>query len=237
MVKKVDLTGQRFGRLAVLSEAPARRKPNGARVLCWVCRCSCGTELEVRGESLRRGNTASCGCLKVEVARRPKLANTRHGMVGTPTYESWVSMLSRCRYIHKYPHHGGSGVKVCSQWEPRLGGSFEQFLADVGPRPDGMTLDRFPTNCGDYEPGNVRWATPEQQSNNQRSNVLVEYQGRRMTLAQAARASGIHSDTLGLRHRNGERGAQLFRPTAHTGRRAWKSRETEQSCAGSSPAA
>ena len=218
---KRELSDQQFGRLVVLKEAPARRKPNGVRVRCWLCKCSCGTELEVRGESLTNGNTASCGCLKREVARRPNLATTRHGMVGTPTYKSWAAMLSRCRHTQapQNRHHGGSGVKVCPQWEPQMGGSFEQFLADVGFRPVGTTLDRYPDICGNYEPGNVRWATLKQQASNMRSNVWVDYQGQRMTLAQAARASGIRSDTLGLRYRKGDRGGQLFRPTAHAERR------------------
>ena len=239
MPAKIDLTGAQFGRLVVLTEAPAKRKPSGARVRRWLCRCSCGTELEVRGESLMSGNTSSCGCLKAEIARRPNLASTRHGMVGTPTYSSWASMLSRCRHAHKPENrwHGGSGVKVCPQWDPKHGGSFENFFAAAGVRPEGTTLDRFPDEKGHYEPGNIRWATTEQQASNKRSNVWVEYQGQRLTLAQAARASGIHCDTLGLRHRKGERGARLFRPTAHTGRRAWKSQGTEPSCAGSSLAA
>jgi hypothetical protein len=225
MGSKISLSGRQFGRLLVLEEAAARRKPNGARVLRWICRCSCGKELEVMGESLRSGNTVSCGCFKTEVSRRPNLKNVRHGMVGTPTYSSWAAMLSRCRHVDapQNRHHGGSGITVCPQWEPRLGGSFEQFLEDVGLRPDGTTLDRYPDKTGNYEPGNVRWATPEQQFNNTRSNVLVEYKGQRMTLAQASRASGIHSDTLGLRYRKGERGERLFRTTEHTGRRAWKS--------------
>jgi hypothetical protein len=239
MPAKIDLTGAQFGRLVVLAEAPAKRKRSGARVRCWLCRCACGTELEVRGTSLRSGHTASCGCLRAESKCRPNLAATRHGMVGTPTYESWAGMLSRCRYADRPENrwHGGSGVKVCPQWDPKHGGSFENFFAVAGVRPEGTTLDRFPNKKGHYEPGNIRWATSEQQASNMRSNVWVEYQGQLLTLAQAGRASGIHSDTLGLRHKKGDRGAHLFRPTAHVGRRAWKSRGTEQSCAGSTPAA
>lgn len=237
-MRKQDLVGRQFGRLTVLMEARAQRKPRGTRVRCWLCECSCGEKLVVRGESLKSGNTRSCGCLKKETARQPNLAATRHGMVGTPTYESWAAMLSRCRRAcaPENRYHGGRGVKVCPQWDPQQGGSFQNFHADVGTRPQGMTLDRFPNASGDYEPGNVRWATPEQQSNNQSSNVWLTYQGRRLTLAQAARASGIHADTLGLRYRKGDRGDWLFRPTAHTGRRAWKVQGTEQSSAGSSSA-
>jgi hypothetical protein len=222
---KRDLSGQWFGRLLVLAEAPATRKPNGASVRRWDCRCLCGNETTVRGESLTGGNTRSCGCLKTEVARLPNQATTKHGMVNSATYSSWAAMLSRCRHREgqQNKYHGGQGVTVCSEWDPQKGGSFLQFLADAGERPEGTSLDRYPNPSGNYEPGNVRWATKSQQANNMRSNVWVEYEGRRLTLAQAARASGIHQDTLGLRYRNGDLGDRLFRKPQHTGRRAWKS--------------
>ena len=189
----------------------------------------------MRGESLTSGNTGSCGCWKRETAAKHGKRNRRHGMIDTPSYGSWASMLSRCRRVHapENRRHGGAGVTVCARWDPRAGGSFENFYADMGERLPGTTLDRFPDMTGNYEPGNTRWATPEQQSSNMRSNVLIEIDGEQVTMAEAARRSGIHSDTLGMRYGKGERGERLFRPTEHVGRRAWKSQGIGPSSVGS----
>lgn len=235
MGRSLDLTGAAFGRLLVLNEAAAVRQPSGKRQRRWRCLCSCGTETIVRGESLTIGNTRSCGCLKRDVSIQNGKRNRRHGMVGTPTYESWSAMLSRCRHVDapQNRHHGGAGVTVCARWDPRLGGSFENFLSDMGERPKGTTLDRFPDNRGNYNPSNTRWATPAQQAANMSSNVLIELDGEHVILSEAAKRVGLHRDTLGLRYRKGERGERLLRPAQHTGRRAWKSQETLPSSVGS----
>lgn len=83
-----------------------------------------------------------------------------------PAYSSWKSMRQRCTNPNAagYRYYGGRGIKVCARWL----NSFENFLADMGARPAGKSLDRFPNQNGDYEPGNCRWATKAQQSANQR---------------------------------------------------------------------
>lgn len=95
------------------------------------------------------------------------MARTTHGMSGTPTHKCWRSMLARCKGDH--PNYGGRGIKVCKRWL-----KFENFLADMGERPEGLTLDRYPDNDGDYKPSNCRWATPKEQTNNRRPSTVKE---------------------------------------------------------------
>lgn len=98
--------------------------------------------------------------------------NTTHGHTRaggkSPTYHSWQAMLRRCLNPTDpaYYHSGGSGVMVCDRWNPKAGGSFGNFLQDLGERPEGTALDRFPDPDGDYEPGNCRWATQAERNRN-----------------------------------------------------------------------
>jgi hypothetical protein len=116
-------------------------------------------------------------------------------------YRSWDNMRQRCNNPkhHYFPKYGGRGVKVCDRWLH----SFEAFLADMGPRPPGTTLDRFPDKNGNYEPANCRWATPAQQQRNTRYNVIIEFQGRRMCLMDWSKELGVSFDTLHARFRYG----------------------------------
>lgn len=151
----IDLTGQRFGRLAAI-------KPTGERkgtAFVWQCLCDCGKEHFVNSNNLRTGHVKSCGCL-----RKEKI--TIHGMWKTPVYTTWKQMIQRCENPKSptYKWYGGRGIKVCEQWH-----NFCDFFEDMGERPDGKTLDRWPDNDGNYEPGNCRWATPKEQQANSRT--------------------------------------------------------------------
>ncbi len=126
------------------------------------CICDCGTVKAVHYQPLRNGVTKSCGCIRVDRAI--------HGMWKSTEYRVWGGMKQRChnaRCVH-YSRYGGRGIKVCKRWRD----SFQAFLKDVGPRPSmDHSLDRFPDNDGDYKPGNVRWATREEQRANTRAVV------------------------------------------------------------------
>jgi hypothetical protein len=113
----------------------------------------------------------------------------RHGMSRTPENNCWRSMRQRCTdpHVASYKNYGGRGIKMCERWQE----SFENFYADVGPRPSpNYSIDRYPNKDGDYEPGNVRWATASEQQNNLRSNRIVHYRDREMTFTQASRLAG-----------------------------------------------
>ena len=161
-MKTIDLTGQRFGRLTVLH----RDGSTSCRHAAWKCQCDCGEVRTICGKHLRSGNTKSCGCLNRELLSEGLATThgmTRHGREAG-VYGSWRSMRERCQNSNAthYAYYGGRGVTVCERWE-----SFENFLADMGPRPEGLSLDRI-NNEGNYEPGNCRWATRKQQAHNRR---------------------------------------------------------------------
>lgn len=155
-----NITGLRFGRLVVLE--PRSRDRNGVR---WLCRCDCGQQPIIRGVDLTSGNTKSCGCLNRETRAS---RSTTHGQTYTAIWRSWVAMHQRCLNprTKDYKNYGGRGVTICDRWLHNFVTFRADILAAIGDRPPGMTLDRI-DNDGDYEPGNVRWATPKQQRANQ----------------------------------------------------------------------
>jgi hypothetical protein len=159
-MKLTDYSGRRFGLLLVVERAP-----NRGRWVQWRCRCDCGTEKIADAALLRTGHTQSCGCLRREVAtdRMLKHGHNRANKP-SPTYHSWSAMIARCTNpkSSKYPDYGGRGIRVCDRWM-----EFANFLADMGERPPGMTLDRE-DNDDDYRPGNCRWTDATTQANNRR---------------------------------------------------------------------
>jgi hypothetical protein len=156
--QSINESGHVYGRLTVL-ERDHTRGPQ-----YWQCACSCGSTKTVHIANLKSGRQQSCGCLNAERKRDNKYRLT-HGQSYTPEYAAWHNMIQRCtRPNHAaWKDYGGRGISVCDEWMA----SFEVFIAHVGPRPDGMSIDRI-NNDGNYEPGNVRWATKRTQSNNQR---------------------------------------------------------------------
>jgi len=162
-VQALDVAGQVFGRLSVL-----RRVANQKRHVRFECRCECGEVVEVRGAHLRFGKTKSCGCWNND-ARKGNTRGKTHGLSHTLIHHVWTSMIQRCHNLKQkhYSDYGGRGIKVDESWRGAEG--FQNFLDHVGPRPSAQhSLDRYPNNNGNYEPGNVRWATRSQQQKNRR---------------------------------------------------------------------
>ncbi|WP_328981757.1 hypothetical protein OG258_19885 [Streptomyces mirabilis] len=145
------MAGDRYHRLVVTEVVPGKVHSL----------CDCGTPHTIRRDHWGKA-VKSCGCLAKELI---SVRSTTHGMTKSPTYRTWVAMIQRCTNPGRsnYPYYGGRGITVCSRWR----NSFEAFLQDMGERPDGMTLDRVDTD-GSYEPGNCRWATKNEQAQNQR---------------------------------------------------------------------
>lgn len=141
----------------------------------------------------------SKGKRSAETRARIAVARTTHGKSGSPEYKSWEEMKYRCLSPSSanYPNYGGRGIKVCARWL-----SFENFLFDMGPRPNGTSIDRI-DNDGNYELGNCRWATVTQQRRNKRSNVFLSLNGETKCIGEWEKLLGAKRGSFWLRHKRG----------------------------------
>jgi hypothetical protein len=181
-MRMVDITGETFGKLKAVSPV------FGGRAVKWQCVCECGKTSIVDGTKLRSGHTKSCGCL-LGVER------VNHGKSHTHEYRIWAAVKQRCRNQKNehFKNYGSRGIDICDEWAE----SFEEFLSGVGVCPSSdHTIDRKDTNKG-YEPGNVRWATREENQRNLRKSKRwvvdgVEYE----SLSHASECTGSSKATI-----------------------------------------
>lgn len=176
-----NLVGERFGRLTVTAYSETKNQKR-----FWICSCDCGTTKSVSTDQLRVGKYMSCGCLAAEHRDQ-----TTHGGSKTSEYNIWKGMKKRCENPrdHAYARYGGRGITVCERWQ-----KFENFLEDMGQRPAGTSIDRFPDVDGSYQPSNCRWATQDEQQRNRRSTKLTP---QLVTLIRELAAGGLSSSQVG----------------------------------------
>lgn len=188
---KIDMIGKRFGRLTVIEQSDDT-EPGRPRYLC---RCDCGNERVVRGISLRKGDTQSCGCIKKERAKALSESHIKHGKTKTRLYRIWFSMRRRCYKSTSpdYARYGGRGITVCDEWKDSFQAFYEWSVANG--YLENLTIDRI-DNEGDYSPQNCRWVNAEVQNNNTRRNYYITHDGETLTLAQWAKKCGINKNTL-----------------------------------------
>lgn len=182
-----DLTGKTFNRLTVI-------KRNGSDQwgqALWECRCICGNITIVTGGNLRTNGTKSCGCLDKEIW----LSHIQtHGLSKTPEYKIWLSIKQRCGNVNykTYFRYGGRGIEICKEWK----NDFKAFFHHVGQRPTNKhTIERIDNNHG-YFPGNVKWATQQEQANNRRTSHHITISGIIHTIAQWARLVGVRPQAI-----------------------------------------
>lgn len=179
---RVNLIGQKFGRLKVSSYAGRNKRKNSQ----WLCVCDCGKQKIADGSDLQSGNTKSCGCLRI------KHGHSKTGKV-SQIYIAWQHMLDRCTNpdCSYYSNYGGRNISVCKRWS-----TFKNFLADMGePRTKKHSLDRIDNN-GNYCIKNCRWATRQQQQSNMRNNHKVTFKGKTQCISEWSRETGIGQKCL-----------------------------------------
>lgn len=193
MGKFIDLTGQKFNRLTVIS----RKGTNKCGNVLWKCKCECGNETVTEGTYLLTGHTKSCGCLLKDSAKyRNKEKTTTHGLTYdrdgkiARLYRIWLGIKTRCFNPNEpgYFRYGGRGIKVCDEWMHNFK-TFHDWALDNGYK-ENLTIDRI-NNNGNYEPDNCKWATSKEQANNRRTNRRITMKGETKTVAEWAEDSNI----------------------------------------------
>lgn len=191
-----DFTPETFGRLTTIGPKFAIPFNNKGHYRWFqVCECECGAVKIFNRYHLASGRSKSCGCLRKELASK---YFCKHGKKATLEYGIWVAMRQRCdnSLNQRYPDYGGRGISVHPDWNNTENG-FQNFYDYMGPRPSPEhSIDRHPDPNGNYEPGNVRWATQKEQQRNKRNNHMVTHKGKTQCVAAWAEETGISRETI-----------------------------------------
>ncbi len=179
----IDITGNKYNRLTVISREFVTKK-----VTHWKCLCDCGNTKIISGGNIKGGYIKSCGCLHLEKVKK-------HGMYESSMYSTWENMVSRCNNPNnkKYKIYGAVGIKVCDRWL-----NFVNFYEDMGLKPEGLSIGRIDGTKGYYKE-NCRWETYMEQGNNTSRNVFLTLNGKAQTVAQWAIELGVNRETMRIR--------------------------------------
>jgi hypothetical protein len=180
--KFINLIGQKFNMLTVVAYAGRVKKDQ-----FWFCECDCGNISRTKSYNLKTEKAKSCGCMVATWASQRFKTHGNTVNENRAMYRVWRGMLARCgnEKSTRYQNYGGRGIKVCDRWM-----DFKNFLADMGDRPDGLTIDRIDVN-GNYEPGNCRWADLSTQANNKTNSAYHIIDGEKLTVSQWAAKRGV----------------------------------------------
>ena len=189
-----DVIGKKYNRWTVLSFSHSKNYHK-----FYECQCECGNKSVLDIQSLKSGNSKSCGCLRKETTKGRSIT---HGMSNSRLNRIYRNMKTRCynRNNQNYKRYGEVGIKMCDEWTGK--GGFLRFSewAFANGYKEGLTIDRI-NGCGDYEPSNCRWATYKEQANNISTNVRIAYKGEEHTIAEWSDITGINRRTIEERYK------------------------------------
>ena len=171
MGKKLEInTGNRYNMLTVIKEVKRYVSPSGQPKRKFLFQCDCGNTKEITLDSIRSGATTSCGCYNIKKVKQRRIT---HGLRQHYLYQTWRDMKKRCYNPKSKDYHnwGGRGIRIYKPWINDFKMFYDWIMENLGERPEGCSLDRYPRNNGNYEPGNLRWATSTEQNNNKRNNI------------------------------------------------------------------
>lgn len=190
---KLNIMKEKYGLLTPIEYSHSKNKKSNQ---FWLFKCDCGNEKISRLYDVKNGKINSCGCLhKRQLAERNK-SNSKHGYFGTPTYDCWANIIDRCCNPNSsnYNAYGDKGITMCQKWRQ----SFEEFLKDMGERPEGFSIDRIDV-YGNYEPNNCRWANAKTQANNRTNNRKINFNNQNLNLSEWSDITGIKPTTISKR--------------------------------------
>ena len=200
MSRKIDITGNRYGRLVVLREDGKTEHGD----LRWLCKCDCGKTKTITGSKLKSGWTKSCGCLQKEKISKRMI---KHGLSNSRLYGIWENMKERCYRPsnNRYYRYGGRGIKICDEWL-----DFNNFAewADKSGYKEGLSIERIDVD-GDYEPKNCCWIPLKKQTQNRSNTVWIDYQDKRVCMSEFAREMGVSINVIKNRIRHGLSGDDM----------------------------
>ena len=203
--RKIDLTGQRFGRLVVLAKTSSDKHGKTH----WKCQCVCGGIANPTTADLMSGNTTSCGCLRTE---KVIASSTKHGKRHTRIYSEWLNMKERCNNpkTKNFIHYGGRGITICEEWKNNFQAFYDWAMSNG--YEEHLTIDRIDVN-GNYEPSNCRWATRKEQANNRRIRVdakIISFDGESHTLTEWSKITGLSYWQIYRRYKAGKTPAEIL---------------------------